>query len=224
MDETLALFIVCPTDPDPVLRFAAEELQRYLREAGGICPRGVSSPALNGVTFELAINTAADALHRDAFGIGFSPRRIKLAGGSSRAVLYAVYAFLEEYLGCRWFYPGEDIVPKYSAESLSALLNRLTSTGASKTWAPDFRVRVLRYLVYALDPGGTERDRLLDQAKTALTEAAHLDEARQARAGDHSLLPLHWDATGHGPHCVFRPGAPRAWLERVASLDSLGKQ
>ena len=157
----------------------------------------------------------------------FEPRRIRLAGGSSRAVLYAVYAFLEEYLGCRWFYPGEDVVPEYSAESFSALLDRLTRTGASKRWAPDFRVRMLRYLVYELGPAGTP---IAETAMGCLAaEADWMAKNRlnvfQFALDHHRDSFAHWPAyraafpefrkrgirLGVGGHCMFLFMEPEAF-------------
>ncbi len=230
--------IVCPDDPDPVLRFATEELGRYLREAGGVRPRIVSSPTPNGLTFECVVEAAEHPLNQDAFEIGFNPERIKLTGGSSRAVLYAVYAFLEGYLGYRWFYPGEDIVPEYSAESSSALLNRLTGSGASKRSVPDFRVRMLRYLVFELGPAGTA---IADAAMSSLAaEADWMAKNRlnifQFALDHHRHSFAHWPAyraafpefrkrgirLGVGGHCMFlfmEPEAFAAHPDWFALLD-----
>ena len=44
MSETSAPVIVCPDDADTVLRFAADELGRYLNHACGVRPRIVIIP------------------------------------------------------------------------------------------------------------------------------------------------------------------------------------
>lgn len=39
---------------------------------------------------------------------------IYLLGGSKRSTLYAVFQFLEDYVGCRWWTPTEEMIPKKS--------------------------------------------------------------------------------------------------------------
>ncbi|MHC4796802.1 MAG: DUF4838 domain-containing protein, partial [Planctomycetota bacterium] len=44
-----------------------------------------------------------------------------LAGGRNRGTLYAVYTFLEEYVGCRWWTPKVSFVPKKSTLAFDSL-------------------------------------------------------------------------------------------------------
>ncbi|NQT92382.1 MAG: DUF4838 domain-containing protein, partial [Lentisphaerae bacterium] len=108
-------------------RFAAEELQRYLKKMTGRV-LGIRRGGAKG-SGEIGIRVRRrEARPRlpieegdDAFEINVSARRIDLHGGTPRAALYAVYAFLEE-LGCRWLAPayafykgiGNEIVPRLS--------------------------------------------------------------------------------------------------------------
>ena len=48
----------------------------------------------------------------DGYLMCCSGKRLVLTGNSPRATLYAVYHFLEKYLGCGWCVPGDDIIPK----------------------------------------------------------------------------------------------------------------
>jgi len=50
-------------------------------------------------------------LEPDGFVIRNSGTHIILAGGAHKGTLYAVYTFLEKYLGCRFFAPDAEIVP-----------------------------------------------------------------------------------------------------------------
>ena len=47
--------------------------------------------------------------------------RLVLTGNSPRTTLYAVYHFLEKYLGCGWCVPGEDTVPRREVVQVAAL-------------------------------------------------------------------------------------------------------
>ena len=238
MREVQPVSILCPDGADIVVRFAAEELQRYLHVGGGVEASVVTSVGRQGTVLELAIEEASDPLARDAFAVRFEVGRIRLVGGSSRAVLYAVYGFLEEYLGCRWYYPDEEIVPEQTAESFSALLNTLMEGGTEKRWRPDFRVRMLRYIVYELGPAGTP---IAEAAMRAMrAEADWMAKNRlnvfQLALDHHDDCFTHWAAyralfpelrkrgirVGVGGHCMFlfmRPEAFDAHPEWFAMIE-----
>lgn len=107
-------------DASPPERFAVEELQRYLSAVtGGSFPIGNSLLAENqpGIMVGEIARPLVDGLY-DLSEDGYIMRRIGshvvLAGRSPRATLYAVYHFLERYVGCRWLEPGDDTVPSLS--------------------------------------------------------------------------------------------------------------
>jgi len=53
-----------------------------------------------------------DGLGSDGIVIRTVGNDLILAGGHPRGTLYAVYSFLEEYLGCRWWSSTESTIPK----------------------------------------------------------------------------------------------------------------
>lgn len=100
-------------------RFAAEELQRYLCDAtGGSFPIGnTDEPEHTAILVGEIGRSLAEPLP-DLSEDGYVMKRVGshviLIGGSPRATLYAVYHFLERYVGCRWLEPGDDAVPGLS--------------------------------------------------------------------------------------------------------------
>jgi len=56
----------------------------------------------------------------DAFLLRAAEDTLVIAGGRGRAVLYGVYAFLER-VGCRWFGPGEEYVPRLETLEIPAI-------------------------------------------------------------------------------------------------------
>lgn len=98
-----AYYVICrPEQATECELFAANELQRYLYE-------------LSHVRFDITtvrkkksiVITTADSLPEEGYRIILKDDMVWLLGGSPRAVLYAVYDFLQR-LGCRWVAPAYD--------------------------------------------------------------------------------------------------------------------
>ena len=106
--------IVIPDNSDQVIKFAASELQSYLKKI-----TGQKLPILESAekkSREPAIQLILEKdlkLKWDGYEIRTSNNGISLISGHSRGVLYAVYTLLEN-AGCSFFYPGgsEEIVPR----------------------------------------------------------------------------------------------------------------
>ena len=113
--------IVAPAEPTSTERIAAAELAKYLE-------------LISGATFEVVDDTSPDTdaeivlgfgrrtdallpgydlaeLGHDGFIIKTVGTRLIIAGGKKRGAMYAVYSFLEDTLGCRWWTPAEELVP-----------------------------------------------------------------------------------------------------------------
>lgn len=119
--------IVLPDAPHVTERTAAAELAAYLRR-------------VSGARFEIRAEAAADRkgtrIHVGATGAGrragceatggegwrirVEPDSVVLCGESPRGTLYAVYHFLEEELGVRWWTPFAESVPRRSTLRLAA--------------------------------------------------------------------------------------------------------
>ena len=152
--ESFYTILVGP-QPDKTEEFAAQELQNYLERI-----TGVKSPIVTEVGespfIAVGANSASESfdvpsryMGDDSFHIHNVGKNLILKGAHPRSTLFAVYAFLEE-LGCRWFYPGEDIVPNRSREDVVETLQALAQAGKRKRYEPDFRIRMRRFLVQEL--------------------------------------------------------------------------
>ncbi|MDN5870846.1 MAG: hypothetical protein L0H73_09040, partial [Nitrococcus sp.] len=92
---------------------AARELARFLEQITGAKFPLVHDGAAPGRLLVVGWNRLAQenvggevrrtSLGSDGFEIHTSGENLYFAGGSPRGTLYAVYYFLEEYLGCRWY-------------------------------------------------------------------------------------------------------------------------
>jgi len=115
--------IVLPPTPTPPEQTAATELQHYLMAATGatlpVLPHDEGArhakrillgggPELTQAFPKLDV----DALGRDAIVLKTQGDTLFLGGDRPRGTLYAVYTFLEDTVGCRWWSATEEFVPR----------------------------------------------------------------------------------------------------------------
>ena len=147
-EERRLLSIVTPQAADAVVRFAAQELARYLEQVTGE-PVGIGDFAAQHHIFvgQLPLNApavqapeirrAAEKLQEDGFIIHSLGPDVVIIGKGSRGNLYGSYAFLEQQ-GVRWFFPGKqyEIVPHHAL---------IWSTSLKISQSPAFPKRILFY-------------------------------------------------------------------------------
>jgi len=114
--------IVLDPGASPSEKFAAEELQHFLKEISGchLPIESSSSPKMilvggGEILREIERGLDLGSLGKEGFVIRTRPPHLILAGGKQRGTLYAVYTFLEDYLGCRWYSSKVSRVPKSEA-------------------------------------------------------------------------------------------------------------
>jgi len=103
-------------------KFVANELQNYIRKISGavlIIKRDYDRLSGNLIAIgRNKVNEKAlpgvDTLDREGFRIKTDGSILTLAGKDDAGTQFAVYTFLEKYLGVRWFWPGElgEVVPQ----------------------------------------------------------------------------------------------------------------
>ncbi len=139
--------IVMPQNSDQVMQYAAEELTTALQKISGV-KFAVSADV--GKKFNIFIGTpqnsavigkletalklpGPDAI--DTVAVYAMNNNLYLAGNNPRSVLYAVYAFLQNQLGVRWYWPGDDgeFIVKRKTYTLPAALKY--------NYTPPFRIR-----------------------------------------------------------------------------------
>ena len=123
-------------------KFAASELQNYVRKISGavlIIKRDYDKLTGNLIAVgRNKVNANAipgiDTLGREGFKIKTSGNVLSLAGKDDAGTQFAVYAFLEKYLGVRWFWPGElgEVVPAMKTVEVDQI---------DDTQEPDFKWR-----------------------------------------------------------------------------------
>lgn len=113
--------VVVPEDCGKESKLAAADLVRCLSEALGVQVPQVQSISevktqlsiLVGDSFGADFGIPAN-LPRDGYGISTRGRTLLIDGSTDYGIANGVYAFLMDYVGVRWFAPGElyEVVPK----------------------------------------------------------------------------------------------------------------
>ncbi len=120
--------LVLPEQPTGPERKAAEDLGHWLKEITG-AELPVAGSAVGGPAIRIGTDrTAAD----DQYRIAVEGEHLVLTGGAGRGVVNAVYAMLEEDLGCRWYAKDGVRLPKSST---------LAITVVPRSYAPRLRLR-----------------------------------------------------------------------------------
>ena len=116
-----AYTIVLPDEPTPGEKTAASELQSYLTEITGVAFKTISEKDLPAGAKAIYVGKTNKALKTvdfstfkldEIFMKSLDDGSIILAGHDQRGTLYAVYTFLEDKLGVRWWTDTESTVPK----------------------------------------------------------------------------------------------------------------
>lgn len=136
--------IVVPSECGPTTRYAAQELAGYLKKISGatvpVVRRGADE---GGVRVELRVDEAitssvgkGSGSPREALAITTDAHGVTLTGASDRAVLFAVYRFLEHVLGCRWLtMDGQEVVPKQQTVAMADVSIRTAPAFDLRTFA-----------------------------------------------------------------------------------------
>ena len=121
--------IVIATNASPTVKHAAQELADDLKQISGAALPVVSGPPSGpaifvGVSSFLSSGfqkVRSAVLPEEGFMICTAGRNLCLAGHDDRGTLYAVYAFLEDHLGVRWYAPDATVLPPQDTVSVPEL-------------------------------------------------------------------------------------------------------
>jgi len=130
-----AVIVVAEDAPEPV-QHAAAELADFLRQISGAT--FAISHTLDADKSRLLVgaqaaklvdaNFSTDGLDHDGIIIRTAGNDLILAGGYPRGTLYAVYTFLEDEMGCRWWSSKVSTIPKKPTITVGTLNVRYVPT------------------------------------------------------------------------------------------------
>ncbi len=132
----VAKAVIVVAEPDESVRYAAAELADFLQQITGDSFDIVSPPAVGKSRLlvgpeaaKLArVDVSLEGLGAEGIIIRNVGNDLILAGGDPRGTLYAVYTFLEETLGCRWWSSSVSFIPKKSTVIVKNLNTRYCPT------------------------------------------------------------------------------------------------
>ncbi len=116
--------IVLPDNSKSDIKKAATELQSYLEKSTGVkipvTNTQNSTPDKNKIFVGQNKNNLKTA---HTILIKTDGKNLIITGGNAKSTLYAVYTFLENYIGCRWYSPTVEKVPHLKTVSVNSSLN-----------------------------------------------------------------------------------------------------
>ena len=124
--------IVVSADADSITRFAALELQKYIKTITG-SEIGISDESSPRQELEIIIGNYSglkeaginiDGINEDGFIIKTVDKKLYIAGGTEKGTMYGVYSFLEKYLGCRKYSMDFTYVPDNKTISIGSIDER----------------------------------------------------------------------------------------------------
>ncbi len=134
--------ILLATDSSSSEQHAAKELHNFLYKISGadfpvvIVDQLPNKPVIfvgrNRAFDTLGVSIDFDSLGPDGFVIRTVGRHLILAGGKQRGSMYAVYSFLEDHLGCRWYSPSVSVIPRQKTIVLEKIDRREVPAFASR--------------------------------------------------------------------------------------------
>lgn len=140
--------ISLPADAAPPVQTAASELQSFLKKVTGatLAIRPETETAADSPQIvlgpsrqyrRLCPETSLQQLGHDGIIIKVIGNKLVLAGRPPRGTLYAVYTFLEDVVGCRWWTSTESHIPRRASLRIPATLDI--------EYAPPLRYRAAFY-------------------------------------------------------------------------------
>ncbi len=181
-----AYTIVVREGASPSEKHAAEELQHHLQLiSGAFIPVRNAGESITGPIIligksaayqDLTADVSLDILGSEGFVIKTSGDNLVLAGGQQRGSMYAVYTFLEDVLGCRWYTSDCARIPRKPTLEIPAL---------NETQKPAFEYRE-PFWFDAFDRDWAARNKVN-------SSSARLDLQRGGKAdwpGVHTFYPL----------------------------------
>ena len=126
--------IVADGDVTTIPYESAVVLQSYLKKMAGVSLDIVQKDEQHGDKHKIFIGNFLEApLDAHTVAIETLGKDIYISGGSDSAIKNATYEFLERFLGCKWYAPGEEVVPHSATVSVAPIVYKYTPEITTRT-------------------------------------------------------------------------------------------
>lgn len=153
--------IVLTRDASPSEKHAVKELQMFLKMISGVTipiyrdNENVSGPMIlvgdGPLLRQIDSNIDFKDLGDEGFVIRTNGSNLILAGGRLRGTMYAVYSFLSDVLGCKWYTHEKSFIPQMTTIKVEPL---------NIKEKPGFEMRLLNAKDATVDPDWAARNKL----------------------------------------------------------------
>ena len=123
--NTIACYGLKYNENDAGLSYAVKHLNTYLNKCAKLCLEKYSnqehfiSIGNNELSKDVIIENPISDNFYDGYRILFRDGNIYIFGNHIRSTIYGVYAFIEKFLGVRWFHKNSEFVPQKSVVEIN---------------------------------------------------------------------------------------------------------
>jgi hypothetical protein len=204
-----------PEQPTSEEAKAAADLQQWIAEMTGATLPLTSAQgeqkAIEQNTIEIV---TADYLGDEGYEISVQGNRILLSGGKTRGVINAVYALLEEDLGCRFYTRDSLRLPKGDSLIIAPVERRIV---------PQLRIRDPFYAC-AFDPDWSLRNRTnAPRAEVPEAYGGHMDYAGMFVHTAAQLVPADKYFKTHPEYFALQPDGTRTTSQLCATEPAVAR-
>ncbi len=183
--------IVIPENADTIILKAGRFLQQYIEKISGASIGIVQESSHNKDIKEIRLGFAEAGMDPHQVLIRNEGSRLIITGGDSRSTLNAVSVFLEEYLGCQWYSPDVEKVPKIKTTKLQTPLNY--------TYTPEITTRTVHSRLFYDHPDFADKLRVTHSAFPGYVPVARVHTF-------HRFLPAAYYFKNHPEYYALRKG------------------
>ena len=125
-DKSSDFVLIVPDNSDEIIKAAAQEFSDYIYKCSDtrIEIKSSAKETENKIILgfksmlEEDLRKKTEELPEDAFIISYNDSDLFIGGNNLKSTRYAIYTFLEDYLGYRYLAPGEEFVPDLDKKEL----------------------------------------------------------------------------------------------------------
>ncbi len=169
---------------------AAEALKDYLHQISGI-NLAISKEDSPGKKILIGQWEGAESLDKNTITYGVKDEQLFIRGGSPQNTLYAVYTFLENELGCRFYSPSVEYIPTEKKLTLSSSLQY--------SYAPPITTRTVHSRLFYEHPDFADKLRVTTEAFPSYVPTARVHTF-------HRFVPADLYYQGHPEYYALRNG------------------